>query len=71
MAKYNLSALETGVLTLSPFAKPQNWNGAEQRAAHKLVKLGLLERAPDSPNQFRRTQQGTNVAEKLFLGEDV
>lgn len=65
MANLNLSAIEAGVLLLSPYDRPGVWTGAEQRAAHKLVKRGLLEQDPSAPTLFRQTPDGLSAVAKL------
>lgn len=70
MAKLNLSAMEAGVLLLSPYDRPGTWTGAEQRAAHKLVKKGLLEQDPTAPAVFRQTRQGQEAVTRLAKDGD-
>lgn len=64
MSKINLSALEAGVLLLST---PGTWTGAEQRAAHKLVKRGLLKQDREDPTVFRQTYEGHDVIRRLGM----
>jgi len=71
MAKLNLSALEAGVLLLSPYDRPGTWTGAEQRAAHKLVKRGLLEQNPTAPAEFRQTADGQAAVARLAQAGDA
>jgi len=70
MAKLNLSAMEAGVLLLSPSTQPGTWTGAEQRAAHKLVKRGLLEQDPTAPAVFRQTPEGQEAVARLAKNGD-
>lgn len=62
------TAMEIGVMALSPARLPRRWVGVELRAARRLEEKGLMENLAEAPNLFRTTSAGESVLRQLFDG---
>jgi hypothetical protein len=62
------TAMEIGVMVLSPERLPRRWVGVELRAARRLEEKGLMKNLPEAPNLFATTPAGEVVIQQFLTG---
>lgn len=62
----NLKPVEIGILVLSPRTGSTEWNGDEQKLAHRLVKRGYLSLNIEKQNVFQCTPEGEKALSEVF-----